>query len=117
MNLPIYHITTSERWTRCQSVGKYTPVEFEDDGFIHCSYRSQLLKVAENLYKGRDDLVVLFIDESRVTEKIVGENLEGGTELYPHVYGPLSLSSVIRVESLRCKADGGFDLPESISNF
>ena len=116
MSQSIYHITISERWTQCQFAGEYTPEEFEEDGFIHCSYASQLLKVAENRYKGRKNLVLLFIDTSKVTEKIVDENLEGGVELFPHVYGPLSLSSVVRVEPFLCKSDGGFELPEGISD-
>jgi uncharacterized protein (DUF952 family) len=40
--------------------------------------------------------------------RIIDENLEGGSELYPHVYGPLKMSDVIRVHPFPCDDDGKF---------
>ena len=54
-----------------------------------------MLAVANHLFHGRADLVLLRIDSRRVEHEIRYENLEGGTELYPHLYGPLTLGAVV----------------------
>jgi uncharacterized protein (DUF952 family) len=44
--------------------------------------------------------VLLEIDPSRLSCRIVDENLEGGVELFPHVYGRLPMSAVVGIKKL-----------------
>jgi uncharacterized protein (DUF952 family) len=104
----LFHITSAEELRTAQEDGVYRPAAFAREGFIHCSYRSQVVPVANRLFRGRQGLVLLEIDPALITSPIVDENLEGGTELFPHVYGPLPLSAVVRVLELRCGDDGTF---------
>jgi uncharacterized protein (DUF952 family) len=78
------------------------------DGFIHCSTHEQLLRVANSRFRGRTDLVLLRIDAALVRDLIRYENLEGGAELYPHLYGSLAKAAVVAATPLRPDADGGF---------
>jgi len=64
---------------------------------VHCSYRHQLAAVADRLFRGRTDLVMLQIDPSRLTTPVIHENLEGGTELFPHIYGPIPMAAVVEI--------------------
>jgi mannose-6-phosphate isomerase-like protein (cupin superfamily) len=41
--------------------------------------------------------VLLEIDRSKVPRKVVDENLDGGSDLFPHIYGPLPLDAVVTV--------------------
>jgi uncharacterized protein (DUF952 family) len=41
-----------------------------------------------------------------VTSPIREENNEGGSDLYPHIYGPLDLDAVIDTRPLAVTADG-----------
>lgn len=112
----LYHITSAEEWQVAQSKGEYTPQGFAAEGFIHCSYRHQIVTVANRFYKGQNGLVLLKIESSTISSSLVEENLEGGTELYPHVYSPLAINSVIKAIAFPCNADGGFILPEELSS-
>jgi uncharacterized protein (DUF952 family) len=41
---------------------------------------------------------------------VIDENLEGGTELFPHVYGRLPMSAVVEIHELLPSAEGRFEL-------
>jgi uncharacterized protein (DUF952 family) len=76
------------------------PLAFEADGFIHCSYAHQLAQVAEHHFRGGTDLVVLEIDPTALSCTVIDENLEGGGELFPHIYGRLPMAAVVRTHAL-----------------
>ena len=96
----IYHITSEREATQAQISGEYTPLDFQREGFIHCSYANQLEGVIERRFTGRSDLVLLEIDSSQMSCTVIDENLEGGTELFPHIYGRLPMSAV-KIRSIR----------------
>ena len=85
----IYHITTHSDWERARATGSYAADSLSTEGFIHCSTAQQVIATANRIFKGRRDLVLLCVDTSRVKPEIRHENLEGGTNLFPHVYGAL----------------------------
>ena len=107
----LYHITELQQWELAQSSGEYQPKQFLNDGFIHCSYQHQLIEVANRFFQGETNLVILVIDPNLVLSRIVAENLEGGTELYPHIYGKLPLKATINVIPFSCEFNGSFTLP------
>lgn len=100
LKLHIFHITSKQEANAAQRTGEYIPQRFNEEGFIHCSYEQQVAGVLDRIFKGRTDLVLLEIDPSRLTCKVVDENLEGGSELFPHVYGRLPMSAVIGIRPL-----------------
>ncbi len=100
--LTVFHIAEGDEHAAAGTV--YTPSAFAADGFVHCSEAHQVLSVAERIFRGRDDLLLLEIaldrldsDDSSPTP-VRWENLEGGNELYPHIYGPIPLDAIVGVE-------------------
>jgi uncharacterized protein (DUF952 family) len=74
--------------------------------------------VADAFYRGRDDLVLLVIDENRLTSELRWEAPAGSpargispSDKFPHIYGPLNLDAVVRVPDLKPDPAGGFSLP------
>jgi uncharacterized protein (DUF952 family) len=53
--------------------------------------------VANAVYGDRSDLVLLRIDREKVQAEVRDENLEGGGDRFPHIYGPLNLDAVMSV--------------------
>ena len=100
MDKRIYHITSEREATEAQTSSEYTPQDFPREGFIHCSYAHQVEGVIQRRFQGRSDLVLLEIDPSQLTCRVIDENLEGGTELFPHHYGRLPMSAV-KIRSIR----------------
>jgi uncharacterized protein (DUF952 family) len=110
----IYHITSADEAAAAARSGSYVPRAFAADGFIHCSYRRQVQDVANRRFPGRTDLVLLEIDRTRLACDVNDENLEGGTDLFPHIYGRLPMTAVVQIHPFSCAADGRFDLPDAL---
>jgi uncharacterized protein (DUF952 family) len=93
----IYHVTTNEAWEEAQIKKSYLPKDFEKDGFIHCSIERQIEGVLERFYQGQTGLVKLKIEKVKVQRPVLFELAEDLNELFPHIYGPLNLDSVVEV--------------------
>lgn len=105
---PLFHITSKPEAEAARELGTYRPQAFAREGFVHCSYRSQVVSVANRLFRGQNDLVLLEIDPARLACNVVDENLTGGTELFPHVYGAIPMSAVVGVHRFPCDPNGVF---------
>lgn len=110
----IYHITDSHRWLDALEIGVYSPEGFQSEGFIHCSTKNQVTEVAKRYYQDVNDLILLYIDEDLVASHIKYENLDGGLELFPHIYGRLNIESVKRVTSFTADQNGNFPPPKDL---
>ncbi len=111
----IYHITTPAAWKKGQEDGCYLPEAFAQDGFIHCSKQEQIVGVGERYYAGQTGLLILGINPDKLIAKVVFENLIGGEELFPHIYGALNLQAVESTASFGANPDGSFRFPEQWS--
>jgi len=87
----------------------------ENDGFIHCSDIDQVIEVADNLFEGEKDLVILCIDEERVDPELVYEDCYDSGEEYPHIYGPIDTDAVLEVYKFERNKEGGFKLPDELA--
>jgi len=104
----LYHITSRREAEDARRGGVYVPAAFDREGFIHCSYAHQVGAVANRIFRGRPDLVLLEIDPARLNCRVVDENLEGGAELFPHIYGQLRMDAVIAIREFPCDDEGKF---------
>lgn len=107
----IYHICTYSDWQKALKIGQYTPPGFQSDGFIHCSKLNQVLSVANRFFRGQADLLLLEINPDETGVSLWYENLEGGKELFPHLYGVLDLRAVKKAIPFPALPDGTFILP------
>jgi uncharacterized protein (DUF952 family) len=104
----ILHITHPEDWRKAMEQGSYTADSLASEGFIHCSTPAQIAATANRYYAGQHDLILLVIDSGRVQAEIRWENLVGGEELYPHIYGQLNLDAVTKAVEIEPDEDGYF---------
>jgi uncharacterized protein (DUF952 family) len=96
----ILHITTPAAWAEAQAAGAYRADSLATEGFIHCSEPHQVAGVVSRRFRGRTDLIVLEIDPARIEAEIRYENLEGGTQLFPHIYGEIPCLAITGVAPL-----------------
>ncbi len=106
----ILHLCQAESWHNSQAFGEYRAESLEREGFIHCSLPEQISDVAKRFYKRVPDLVVLYIDTSKLAPEVRWE--KSGDTYYPHVYGAINLDAVMGVTSLHPDRDGAYaDIP------
>ncbi|HEX2935273.1 MAG TPA: DUF952 domain-containing protein [Bacteroidales bacterium] len=117
----ILHITSARDWDMALSSGKYTAPSLQTEGFIHCSTVKQAVDTANIFFKGQKGLVLLCINEDKLTSECKYEAPTGSGKhdpsvgnLFPHVYGPINISAVIKVIDFPVGADGRFNLPAEI---
>lgn len=100
----IYHIADGEIYRRQINGGYYAIATLETEGFIHCCGNEEdLLEVANFIFKGRDDLLVLVINTARLKSPLKWEKAPGDRKPdreFPHIYGKLNLDAVERVQLL-----------------
>lgn len=113
----ILHITPRSQWEHAQDRDGYRPETLESDGFLHCSRVHQAVAVADALFEGRHDLVLVLIESAKLLAPL---KYEGGThagattESYPHLYGPLNREAVVGVYDFLPDEHGRFALPPEV---
>lgn len=106
----LLHIAAIDRW-HVEDL-YYTDPSLISEGFIHCSTVDQVLIPANERFCGRTDLLLLVIAPAAVDADIVFEDCYDSGLAFPHIYGPLPISAVIKVVPFPPDADGTFSLPE-----
>lgn len=102
MNI-VYHIVTVSSWEVQSKSSNYIHASLEQEGFIHTSRSAQLAGVLERYYEGVDDLLKLTIDTNllNVSSPLKEEIAISIGERFPHIYGPINKSCIIKVEKIR----------------
>lgn len=106
----IFHFITKPRFEDAIVDHEFKVPSLQSEGFIHCSLAEQVVRIANGILPGRDDMILLEIDDTKVIPEIVYENLEGGEQLFPHIYGPLNDDAIIAVHTFKWE-NGSYKFP------
>lgn len=106
-----YKVLTADEMTALERDGTFAgaPVDVAD-GYIHLSTADQLSATVDKHFAGRSDLHVAAVDLGSFGESLKWEESRGG-ELFPHLYGPLLLDTVIAYGPLERDDDGAVRFP------
>ena len=96
----IYHVITGLDWQNALQQGFYEAPSLEKEGFMHCSIQEQVKGVLERYYNNQHDLLLLHIDESKLTAELKYELAPSVNEQFPHIFGVLNLEAVVEVEKI-----------------
>jgi uncharacterized protein (DUF952 family) len=96
----LFHLALASDWAAAQAAGDYRVSTLgrtlEQEGFIHASYAHQVQGVRDAFYRDvTEPLVLLEIDPGRLDVPVVVEVPEGADQAFPHVYGPVPVTSVV----------------------
>lgn len=90
----IFHIAKSADLAAMGSGQAYRCASLDTEGFIHCCDRHQLRGVVSRYYADVDDVQLMLIDVDKLDVPLVHENTVGGSELFPHLYGPVNAEAI-----------------------
>lgn len=108
----IYKICERAAWRDAETAGVYGGSDADRrDGFIHFSTAAQLDGTAAKHFAGQTDLMLIAVKGDTLGAALKWEPSRGG-ELFPHLYGELSLHSVNWVKALPDEIAGRRTLPE-----
>ena len=96
----IYHVTRKEDWAKALSNGFYEAASLKTEGFIHTSSVNQITGVLERYFENEKELVLLHIDENKLTSPVKYQLAVSVQEIFPHVFGTINLDAVVKTEML-----------------
>jgi uncharacterized protein (DUF952 family) len=90
-----FKVLTGDQMATLEKDGSFAgaPVDLAD-GYVHLSTLDQLTETIDKHFAGQDDLHVAEVDLAALGDAVKWEPSRGG-QLFPHVYGPLTLDVVI----------------------
>lgn len=106
-----YKVLTGEQMAALERDGRFdgAPVDLAD-GYIHLSTEAQLTETVDKHFAEQSDLHVAAVDLGSFGDTLKWEESRGG-QLFPHLYEPLLLETVIAYGPLERAADGTVRLP------
>ena len=107
----IFHLAERDAW---DSADTSRPASLTDEGFIPCSTAPQLIDVANSLYAGRTDLLLVTIEPDLLHAPVVFEDCYETGQRFPHIYGPIDPEAVVSVEPFPPDAAGRFTWDTSL---
>jgi uncharacterized protein (DUF952 family) len=78
----------------------YRAKSLETEGFIHCSFAGQLDGVIKRYYARESEVVILEIETDALMSRVVNEP-STGSEIYPHIYGPVNRDAIVSATKKR----------------
>ena len=102
----ILHLAVRSEWEAARDVGSYPwstrGLTLDEVGYVHCSHEHQWRGVRDRFYADLvdDELVLLIVDESKLSSPVVVERLDGAPDAFPHIYGPLDIAAVVETRAV-----------------
>ena len=110
-DLTAYKVLTADELSALERDARFdgAPVDVAD-GYIHLSTADQLTETVDKHFAGQGDLHVAAVDLAAQGDRVRWEASRGGA-LFPHLYGPLLLETVIAYGPLKRDDAGRVKLP------
>ncbi len=113
IGLVLVRLCSEQEWRAARDRGWIAPEPAGPDAepFVHLSTIEQVHLPANRLYRGRRDMILLYIDESALDAPLrwePGVPTDPQSMLFPHLYGRLPVGAVIRSAPYPPAADGSF---------
>ena len=93
----ILHVMKKSSWEEFKNKESWGKRNIEAEGFIHCSQPEYFWRVAPNFDNIDDEMVILCIDENKLSAKVLYEDGDNCGRSYPHIYELINSSAVTDV--------------------
>ena len=91
----VYKLLPVDEWQPARAAGEYRGSAVDlADGFVHFSTAEQVVETAARHFAGQRGLTMLTVDADQLGDALRWEASRGG-DLFPHLYGPLTVSAVV----------------------
>jgi uncharacterized protein (DUF952 family) len=94
----IYHITTYDLYAKFIDEDFYEAPSLKTEGFIHCSTAKQLEATIQRYYKNEAIILILHLNEQKLTSPLKYEMADSVQEEFPHIYGAINKDAIDKME-------------------
>lgn len=102
-----YHIVPDAVWSETDPAASYEAASLETEGFVHCTDGVEPLGVTFDRYCADDPRAFLALTVDLDALDVPWRYDVPGSP-YPHIYGPITRSTVLAVNRVNRAADGRF---------
>ena len=107
----IFKVVSAQEWSVAKEQGEFLGAAIDlTDGYIHFSTAEQLRETVEKHFAGQTDLLLVGVEVDRLGDELKWEPSRGGA-LFPHLYAPLSIDSVVMTQDMPVGEDGKHIIP------
>jgi uncharacterized protein (DUF952 family) len=111
----IYKICPAALWREAERAEIFRGSSADhQDGYIHFSTAEQVESTLAKHFAGQKNLLLIAVDADALGAALKWERSRGGA-LFPHLYGALPLSAVLRVKPVESDADQAGGAPELLA--
>lgn len=107
---PVFKIVPCAEWAEVTDAYEGSAHD-RADGFLHFSTRTQLPETLRRHYAGKDDLLLVAVDPTRLGRLLKWEHSPSRGEEFPHLYGVLLTSAILWIKPIGKNAAGDFLIP------
>jgi len=108
----IYHLTFKKNRNLFKNTQPYRTSSLDTEGFIHCSPKDKVRSSAVKFFNKEKEILLIYIDQSKVSSEIIWEDSNNDNFLFPHIYGELNLEAVVEIFEVVKDEHGIFIFPE-----
>lgn len=102
-----FKVLTDEQMVALERDGTFTGAAVDvQDGYIHLSTADQLTGTVDKHFAGQSGLYVAAVDLAAYRDDAVRWEASRGGQLFPHLYAPLLLETVVAYSPLERDEDG-----------
>lgn len=110
----IYKIIGKDAWAAAEAEGVFKGASIDlTDGYIHFSTAAQAPETAALHFTAQTGLVLVTVLSDGLGGALKWEASRGG-DLFPHLYEPLTMTHVVRVDDLPVSSDGKHQFPPHV---
>jgi uncharacterized protein (DUF952 family) len=107
----IFKVISSDQWSLAKEEGEFLGAAIDlVDGYIHFSTAGQLRETVEKHFAGASNLLLLGVEVESLGDALKWEPSRGGA-LFPHLYRPLAIESVVMTAEMPLGEDGVHAIP------
>lgn len=107
----IFKVVSAKEWSVATEQGEFLGAAIDlTDGYIHFSTADQLRETVEKHFAGQSDLLLVSVDADSLGDELKWEPSRGDA-LFPHLYAPLSIESVVMSTEMPLGKDGQHIIP------
>ncbi|MDB5244111.1 MAG: hypothetical protein JWP57_4740 [Spirosoma sp.] len=107
----LFFIVKKTDWLTYANSLAFSPPSLKKDGFLSLVTPEQVVPMAQKLFQGQDDLLLLKLHISAVDPHLKWETVPGSEHSFPHYYGDLPRQFVRKIYPFQPQQDGKYVFP------